>query len=242
MAVEAALTLPLALFMILGAMQLFLMMQGRILAQYAVARATRIGSVKHGECDAMRHAAVAALLPSFTSFLGGDTPGGSRAEKFVEAWRRRRDGNYKPAYDDGHNEAIVWIVRERPSLGDIRPDEEDTFDLPERGVVLLEVRMIFFFPLRVPFANWVMSRILLAEFNLRQYRSTNPYMAVRDDAKWVASAGNRVDGRIGEELLRRHDRAHYVAPIDVTYVTRMMTPARRADFLTRACPPAPGDL
>lgn len=241
-AVEAALTLPLALFMILGALQLFLMMQGRIIAQYAVARATHIGSVKHGECTAMRHAAVAALLPSFSSFLGKTTPAGSRASKFVAAWRRYRDGNFKPAFNDGYNEPIAWIIREHPTRGELRPDEEDTFDLPERGVVLLEVRMIYFFPLRIPFANWVMSRILLAEFGLRQYRSANPFMPVRDDANWVASAGSRVDAQIGAELMRRNDRAHYVAPIDVSYVTRMMTPGRPDEFQNRSCPPAPAGL
>ena len=42
---EAALTLPLVVFLILGTLQLFMMLQGRIMAEYAVFKAVRAGSV-----------------------------------------------------------------------------------------------------------------------------------------------------------------------------------------------------
>src|SRR5688500_7914706 len=64
-AVEAALTLPLFMFMILGVLQLFLMLQGRVMAEYAVYRAVRAGSVNHGDCEAMKHAAILSLTPTF---------------------------------------------------------------------------------------------------------------------------------------------------------------------------------
>src|SRR5687768_1168071 len=85
-AVEAAISLPLTLFMVLGALQLFMMLQGRILAHYALARATRVGSVQHGECTPMTHTAIAALMPSYSTFLGSATPGTSRAEKLANGF------------------------------------------------------------------------------------------------------------------------------------------------------------
>ncbi|HLM44600.1 MAG TPA: TadE family protein, partial [Myxococcaceae bacterium] len=59
-AVESALTLPLTVFLMLGTLQLFLMLQGRIMAEYAAFRAVRAGSVRHGDCQAMTHAAILA--------------------------------------------------------------------------------------------------------------------------------------------------------------------------------------
>ena len=41
---ETALTLPLTLFLMLGTLQLFLMLQARVLTEYAVFRAVRVGT------------------------------------------------------------------------------------------------------------------------------------------------------------------------------------------------------
>ncbi|HEX8538142.1 MAG TPA: TadE family protein, partial [Cystobacter sp.] len=64
-AVEAALTLPLSIFLILATIQFFLLLQARTMTEYAAFRAVRTGSVKHANCEAMTHAAIAALLPTF---------------------------------------------------------------------------------------------------------------------------------------------------------------------------------
>src|SRR5258706_10580127 len=64
-AVETAITLPLTLFMVLGVIQLSMMMHGRLMAQYAVYKAARSGSLNHGDCLRMRDSAAAALLPVF---------------------------------------------------------------------------------------------------------------------------------------------------------------------------------
>ncbi len=237
---EAALTLPLALFMILGALQLFLMLQGRIMAQYAVARATMMGSLNHGSCEVMTQSAVAALLPSFHAFA---EPGSNVGRRYARAFNARRDNRYLAREDAGHSEAIVWIVREQPRAANLTANDEDTFDLPERrgGPLLIETRMIYFFPLKIPFANWVMSRILLAHFNIQAFRSANPYLLTQGDANWSGGAMT-VDGAIATELLGRSGRRHYVAPIDVSYATRMMSPPRRRYFAQQNCPPTPEGL
>src|SRR5207302_6028836 len=64
-AVETAITLPVTLFMVLGVIQLSMLQQGRLMAQYAVYKAARAGSLNHGDCLRMRDSAVAALLPVF---------------------------------------------------------------------------------------------------------------------------------------------------------------------------------
>ena len=65
-AVESALTLPVFLFMILGTLQLFLLLQARLMAEHAVFVATRAGSLSSGKCTRMKHAALLTLLPTFT--------------------------------------------------------------------------------------------------------------------------------------------------------------------------------
>ncbi len=100
-AVEAALTLPLVTFMLLGMLQLFMMLHARVMTQYAAFRATRAGSVNHGDCTRMKHAAIGALLPSFTSFLGSTTPPGTPGEKLGAAFGMRSSNRYAGAPDNG---------------------------------------------------------------------------------------------------------------------------------------------
>src|SRR5882762_470367 len=94
-AVEAALTLPLAVFLMLGTLQLFLLLQARIIAQHAVYKAVRAGSLNSGDCVPMQQAAVAVLLPSITA-----TP---TLEAFAAAYGARRNNRYDAARDGGHD-------------------------------------------------------------------------------------------------------------------------------------------
>src|SRR5258708_7424895 len=80
--------MPLMLFFILAIMQMGMLMQARNLTQYAVFRATRAGSVNHGHCEPMMHAAVASLIPSFVSFAGGITGSGTLGSKLGVAFSR----------------------------------------------------------------------------------------------------------------------------------------------------------
>src|SRR5687767_15741362 len=66
-AVETALTMPMVLFVLLGTLQLFMMLQARLMAEYAAYRAVRAGSTHQGDCRAMLQAAIGALLPTITA-------------------------------------------------------------------------------------------------------------------------------------------------------------------------------
>src|SRR5437867_2885686 len=80
-AVEAALTLPLCVFLLLGTVQLFMLLQARAVAEYAVYRATRAGGVSHGDCQVMRHAALLALLPTIARTDSSDDLAGAFAAR-----------------------------------------------------------------------------------------------------------------------------------------------------------------
>src|SRR5688572_21761618 len=90
-AVESALTLPLVVFMALVALQLFLMLQARVLTEYAAYQATRAGAMRHGDCGPMTDQALLALLPSVTRT---DSPAALTA-----AFGARRSNRYSAAID-----------------------------------------------------------------------------------------------------------------------------------------------
>jgi len=220
-AVEAALTLPLTLFLVLGCLQLFMMLHGRILAHYAVARATRAGSVDHADCTTMSQVALAALLPTFART---DSP-----TALGRAFRTRQQGLFDPTADGGRNEEIFWLYRVGPAApADL---EEELFDLQGRPrVSTLELELVFWYPLRVPFANWVVAMLTVAQYNLRDLDGVNPLMPVQSNPDWrqgMTMPGSR-SGNLGDELLSRTNAKHYVVPIKTSYAMRMLTPVRDA--------------
>lgn len=227
-AVETALTMPLLVFMILGAIQLFMLMQARILAQYAASRAVRAGAQSFGDCFTMYDTAHLVLLPAIDS---GFARGPSRGTRYADEVRLRMQSNrYVPSEDDGRDGPVVWMDRLEPRVGSVRADEEETWDLPPHR--FLDVRMVFWAPLKIPFANWVFVRMAMAHFGLRELHTADPLMPVKRDANWVAySNGPRAE--LATELVRRFDMKQYVFPIQVTYATRMMSPVR---FTEQNCP------
>ena len=164
------------------------------------------------------------------------------------AFRDHRDNKYQPARDSGHSGAIVWIVRERPLQGEIRANEEETFDDPARytqpeDVMRLEARLIFWYPMRIPFANWVLGRMVLAHWGLRDYAAADPLGPVHV-ARWNdgVTTPAMLESAIAQEMLERAGRDEYVFPLQATSVMRMMTPARMKNFMTQNCPLAPERL
>ncbi|WP_224247847.1 TadE/TadG family type IV pilus assembly protein [Hyalangium gracile] len=230
--VEAAISLPLTLFLFLGTLQLFLLLQAQALTGYAAFRAVRTGSVKYGDCEAMTHAAIASLLPSFART--------DSAVALGTSFRLHRENRFTPAADSGHSGSIVWIARERPLASEIRADEERSFDDPARyssvtDVTRLEARLVFWYPMRVPFANWVLSRMFLAQLGLRDFVAVDPLVPAHD-ARWGATRPVTLEASIREEMLRRADRRQYAFPLQATYAMRMMTPPRPRFFATQNCP------
>jgi hypothetical protein len=239
------LTLPLTVFLILGILQLFLMLQARIMAEYAAFRATRAGSVRHGSCEAMTDAAILGVLPTFHSFLARNGMGLSAGQRLGQAFGRRKGNAYTASMDGGHTGAIVWIIRDSPVVFPGREDSD--WDEPrtpdEIDATRLETRLVFWFPLKIPFANWVISRMMLAHWGYMTYTSQNPLMLTQR-ANWAQSPTMTMslETAIVNELLTRVASEQYVIPIHASASLRMMTPAQGQYFLTKNCPPAPETL
>lgn len=228
--VEAALTLPLVIFLILGTLQLFLLLQARIMTQYAVFRATRAGSVSHGECKRMMDAAIAALLPTFART---DSP-----ERLAQAYERFKENQYDGQLSGGSKSTsfsgqVVWLMRESPT--NVTGSEEDTFD-QGGDPMRLEVRMVFWYPLRIPFADWVLTKMFRAHFALEEFHNANPLLLADKDANWENGPGkmetsirNAYSSRTGS------GQGGYVFPITASYSMRMMTPAKSEHFSQQHC-------
>ena len=128
------------------------------------------------------------------------------------------------------------------------PAPEDLqFDLP-RGdgsqAMRLEVRLIYWYRLRIPFADWVISRMIQAHWGLRDYDAVNPLIPADANAGWTQPSTPVVnlDPAIRDELNTRVNSGQYVFPIQATYGMRMMTPARRAHFDQQNCASTPEGL
>lgn len=250
-AVETALTLPLVLFLFLGIMQLFTMMHGRVMTQYAAYTATRAGSVNHGSCTSMQHAAILALLPAIGPYskIGGASAG----IEMANAFKKYKSNLYNDVVVSAggpltYTGSIVWIARALSNNRGVKTaiNEEEAFDQGLIGTDLqltrLETRLIFWYPMRIPFANWVVSRMLLAHMGLKAYTGVNP-LTPAQNANWDTSkGGSNVDAPILAEMLARHQAGEYVFPIEATYTMRMMTPVRPINFRSMNCAPTPAGL
>jgi hypothetical protein len=215
-AVEAALTLPLVIFLCLGTLQLFLMHQGRILAEYAAFRATRVGSTNHASCPRMRDAAVLSVLPSVDTFLGRQ---GAPDDALVESFVKHKFNRYNDdKISDGgktltYTGSIVWL--ERTFTGGVAGTQDTEFDQPG-NLMRLNTRLVFWFPLKIPFANWVMTKMYLG------YRAVNPLLPAKG-AEWQGLNLNNM----ATEVAARAADGEFVVPIEARYSMRMMTPLTR---------------
>ena len=243
-AVESALTLPLVVFLVLGTLQLFLLLQAKAMAQYAVFQAARAGSVTHGRCDVMVHAALLSLAPVLRSFMGPSVAG-TPGEKLGATFGQVRGNDYASLKGWPANEAVLWLVRESPrfprdNLLLAREHFDNPLDAAGRPV-RLELRMIFWAPLVIPFADWVFTRMQLAHLGLTPYTAQNPLLQTQT-AAWGASGNFRLEPEIAAEYVRRSNAEHFVFPIEVTYTMRMMSPVQASAFVDPNCSPTPNTL
>lgn len=216
-AVESALTLPLVVFLFLGLLQLLLAFQARAMAQYAAARAVRVGSTNHADCRRMMDATVLALLPTFQSFA---TPGADPIDALAAAFRKHGLIN-KYRYDDAYSQGgtpqrfvgeILWLRRKFSHP--ITPSAELNFDQPGPPR-RMQVQLVFWFPLKIPFANWVISKMMLG------YLAVNPLMPGRR-ADWTTQPLNGLVGAVAA----RAAAGELVLPLVTEASMRMMSPTR----------------
>jgi len=228
-AVEAALTMPLAVFLVLGTLQLFMMLQARLMAEHAAFVAARAGALSQGRCERMLHASLLAVLPTFDRT--------DRPALVAEAFGARRMNRFSPARDGQRNGPILWIFRDLSNRDTVPRGRDDAgFDNPDRRPLSrLEVELVFWYPLRIPFANWVIAHMTLAAWGLGDFRAMNPLMPAVT-ANWTDEGPPRgVRQAVLDEFRYRTRSGQYVFPIQATAAMRMMTPAmRRRGFFQQA--------
>jgi len=239
-AVETALTLPLALLALLLTVQIFMAEQGRLVAQVAAFRSTRAGMVSNGDCVRMTHAAIGALLPAFFSFMSPSfspadpSPGGRLAAAFAA----HQTNAYAPALDVGRDGPIVWVDRLSPLAAQLTGLDDESFDdANAQTTQVLTTRLTFWFPLNIPFANWVLYLITRAQWGAGDFNAANPFMLTQGNANWTRGTW-APDADVVAELVARGSLAppQYVLPIRTSSAMPMMTPARKANFVDVRCP------
>lgn len=224
-AVESALVLPLTIFLVLGSLQLFMMFQARVMAEYAAFRATRAGSVNHGDCEAMNHAALAALLPTLRTTTNAD----ELSTAFGAVKDNRFGDGYTTSVTGIENEEVVWIFRESPLASDIPDMEDRAFDARFSEPMQLRVRLVYWYPMRIPFADWVIYRAAAASMGVAHYAAQNPLM-VAGKADWRQESSDVLTGEVLSRVSSNVSSRKYLFPIQASHTMRMMTPAKQQYF------------
>jgi hypothetical protein len=226
-----------------------MMLHARILAQVAIFRAVRAGSLTHGDCVPMKHAALATLLPTLSLTVRGETLTADGVDEAIQLFGLRQTNRYRDGIPK-HEGQIIEIYRESPRLNQLdrqQNDEDDQFDQWDAAgnrpaVRRLEARMIYWYRLRIPFADWVMSRMFLAHFGIKAYNQANPLIVADAKAGWDGTATLAADrepwpgGSPAANMLRWSNDGAYLVPIRVATAMRMMVPPHRRNFLRPGCP------
>jgi hypothetical protein len=181
----------------------------------------------------MRDAAIATVVSTITR-----TDSATRLGNAFGNYRNNRFQDGSPL----HNGPIVELVRQNPSLASLRPTQEledNDFDQPNT-LRRLEVRMLYWYRLDIPFANWVISRMVLAGQSLQPDPNASPIQLTDVNTDWGGAQpiptntwpGGSVTGR----MVQWSNNRIYMLPIRVTSTMRMMTPPDRDEFQTPGCP------
>lgn len=181
-AVEAALIVPMMVFLMLGIIQLGMMQQARIMTEYAAYRAVRSGIVNHGSCKLMRQAAIVAVLPTLGPPVWNPLGVKGRTDNLVDALKLYHmytklgtdmDPHYPLGFAPPKMVPIVKVDVLNPKKSQLTglfnsygvwsatknrtyKEEIDYDDVRNDTVInanLLTLRLTYHYNMRVPFAN-----------------------------------------------------------------------------------------
>ncbi|HVG63579.1 MAG TPA: TadE family protein [Hyalangium sp.] len=211
-AVETAIVLPVMVFMLLGVLQMTLAYQARLVNEYAAFKVARAASVYRLDCGRMVNAGLMALVPTI-----GRTGTGTYQQRFLGAARELLSDN-KPPFA-GISMPLIR-VRYRVSGNPSR-----TFDhqlAPGDEPLKVHVRVSYFFEYRIPFANWIISRVWLASQTGQAWASgADPLTPVRRTPGVVAPANETaLDVNIVQDAIRQN---YFTTPLVSSWSMRMMS-------------------
>jgi hypothetical protein len=218
-AVETAIVLPLMVFMLLGVLQMSLAYQARLLNEYAAYKVARSASVYRLDCDHMIGAGLMALVPSVgLGQLFPDTQAGMR-QRYVATARTLIGDNRPP--NRGVNIPLIrvhyWVsgYTGRPFDQQL---EQAQGDVPMK----VHIRLAYFFEYRIPFANWIISRVWLASQTGQAWATgADPITPVRRTVGRVTRATETSwDVDVVQQALRSN---YFTVPLVSTWSMRMMS-------------------
>ncbi|MDC0711810.1 pilus assembly protein [Stigmatella sp. ncwal1] len=219
-AVEAAIVLPLFVFLMLGILQIGLMHQARLMTKYASYRAVRAGAIHNAKVEEMERAALAVMLP----LLSEDRSGGeyiqsiTSASDFKSKWGTSGVSSNKMSDADMK---YVDVVICGPLKGDVGGGQEVDFDDPQEAgqagwkesqKTKLRVQATFNYRMPIPFANWVIHAA-----------------AMNKEVPWVLRMGKKSAGpsKFAHSRYQKYkdaaDSGQYILPIRAAYTMRMQS-------------------
>ena len=172
---------------------------------------------------------------------------GSPGQRLAQAFQNWSNDDYGGTggnpFRNWTGDAIVWLARDHPNFGgqgalpvDNWQDSQIYWDVPKNPTsppIHIELKLVYWAPLQIPFADWVFSRAALASLGLMSYTAGNPLMETQN-ANWTAGAPiwavTGAQAALAPELMTRVAAGHYAFPIVVTYSMRMMSPVKLGDY------------
>jgi hypothetical protein len=243
-AVEAALIVPMMVFLVLGIIQLTMMHHARLMTEYAAYRAARAGIVNSGHCEYMKDAALLALLPTIgpTGPIPGRTDTLGRAILRFQTFKQLNLNQLqyfgvlpvikmevlnpkKSQLNSLFNQYGVYSVHSNR----VRREEIDFDDVRNNTVIeanLLTVKITYFYEMRVPFANklihsWYVGAEYLkyvqgVQFDVKEIMGVDEFTALETLA--LSKGGDRAK-MAGLAMFADT----YVIPLVTTYSMRMQS-------------------
>ena len=205
-AVESAMVLPLSLFVILGTLQVAMMQQARMLADYAAYKGARAASVGRLECEGINKAEIAALVPTLGRADSADT--------WVSTYNR---------FSNNRRNGLPVVFNDFKVTGGGSP----SFDTPLTGnqaPAKLHLQVHYFYEMNIPFANWLIARYFLAERGLESWANMadpiNPVARTETPPHRSSSA----DAVIAQQYF---SQGHFVVPLRASWSFRMFSAAAK---------------
>ena len=217
-ALETALILPLQLFTLLGAIQLSMAYQARLVAEYAAFKTARSASLYRTDCRHMTDAALMALLPT----VSGHFPPGavtSAQQRYVALGNLLLSSGNRPPNNPPGSATPLTVIDFR--VTDFRPEFDEQLDPGDRPMKV-HVRLAYFYEYRVPFANWIISRFWLqSESGIQLAQGIDPIMPARNHRSEPLTPflDPSLTGIAQSAIANRY----FTVPIVTTFSLRMMS-------------------
>ncbi len=197
--VEAALVLPSVVLLLLGAVQLTLIQQARLFADYAAFAAARAGVVMSGDPARMHSAAALALAPAF-----GRTDSLAALGRTVARFEAREAALAPFGLQQLRLDVHSPVAADFPRYGrHLRGEEIDFDDVRPAAAdaTLLSLQLRYLYELDVPFANKAIQSF------------------------WLATRGQAHDAALAAALSAAARAGRYYLPLTAFYTMRMQSNA-----------------